>query len=79
MLPALDMQMIADLSDATLGRLTRDELIQLIDAAAVAVRLASSPGSGRLQLRDIETLRRLAHLARFACRNLIRCRSLNSP
>lgn len=77
MLAALDMQTIADVSDTTLSRLTREELIQLIDAAAVHVRLTGSPGACRLQLRDTATLRRLAHLARFACQNLVRCRSRN--
>jgi hypothetical protein len=75
--PGLDMAAIAELSDATMSRLEREELIEVIVAAAQEVRLATPPDPHRLQLRDTTTLRRLAHLARFACRNLIRCRSFD--
>lgn len=74
---ALDMETIAGVSDPTMSRLEREELIELIVAAAQEVQLASPPDPHRLQLRDTTTLRRLAHLARFACRNLIRCRSFD--
>ncbi len=73
----LEMATIANFSDATMSRFTRDELIQLIEAAAAQVRLPSPPDIRRMQLGDTATLRRLAHLARFACRNRSRRESLN--
>lgn len=75
--PALTMSDIADLPDSVMSRLTHGELLELIDAAAKEVRLKRMPDATPLRLRDTETLRQLAHLARFTCRNLIRCQSLD--
>lgn len=74
---ALSIREIAELSDSVMSDLTREELIQLIDAAAAQVPLGSLSEAPRLQLRDSKTLRRLAHLARFTCRNQICCQSLD--
>lgn len=74
---SLTLEDIAELPDSVMSRLTRDELARLIEAAAAHGRLAKPPDVRRLQLRDTESLQRLAYLCRFACRNLIRCQCGN--
>jgi hypothetical protein len=70
---ALDTDTISELSDATLAALTRDELVRVITAGHVP--LPAEYDGNRLLLRDRPALLRMAHLARYACRNLMRERT----
>jgi hypothetical protein len=77
---ALDADTISELSDATLAALTRDELVRVITAGHVP--LPPEYDGRRLLLRDRPALLRMAHLARYACRNLVRehtCRPDDHP
>lgn len=65
----LSDQEIAELSDRLIDAMTDEELVTVIEAARPMLphfRLDSS----RLALRDRATLRRMACLARRACRNV---------
>jgi hypothetical protein len=66
---ALDESTIAALSDQTIARMTRHELVRMICAADLP--LPSSFDAERLRLQDQTTLERLAFLARRACRNRV--------
>jgi hypothetical protein len=65
---ALDKQMIAELPDDVIAALTRDELLRLIQAAAVPV-LNRAELADRLPFYEHALLVRLAHLARHCCQN----------
>ncbi len=64
---ALDESAIAALSDQTITRMTREELVRMIGAAELP--LPAGFDANRLRLQDQSTLERLAFLARRACRN----------
>ena len=66
---ALDLHDIAGLSDVTVARMTRDELVRVICAADLP--LPTGYDADRLRLQSQSTLARLAFLARLACRNRV--------
>ena len=78
---ALDVHDIAGLSDVTIARMTRDELVRVICAADLP--LPTGYDADRLRLQNQSTLARLAFLARLACRNRVTIRAwrcgINEP
>ena len=70
---ALDLDAIAGLSNVTVARMTRDELVRVICAADLP--LPTGYDADRLRLQNQSTLARLAFLARLACHNRVTIRA----
>ena len=66
---SLDKSTIAELSSATIERMTRDELLRVIRASCLPARHFTPESAKHWELLDEPALKRLAYLARRCCQN----------